>query len=89
MATLNALKKAPVLNEAGATMATGYTITSSDPAIAKVQTFAGVPYVVGVTAGTVIVTAKRTLDGAVATLDVEVLPVAVPFSISLGAESPA
>ena len=45
-------------------------------------------FVTGMAAGTATLTATRNLDGATATLDVEVIA-AVPFSISLGAESPA
>ena len=89
MATLNALMKAPIQNESGGNLATGYSVTSSDPSVVKIQSYAGVPNAVGVTAGNATITATRTLDGAIATLDVEVIPVAVPFSISLGAESPA
>lgn len=89
MATLNALKKAPILNEAGVALNAGYTVTSSDTAVASVARPTGSSwYVTGVTAGMATLTATRTLDGAVATLPVEVVA-AVPFSISLGAEVPA
>lgn len=90
MSTLNALKRAPVLNEAGQILTqAGYSVTSSDPAVALVRYVSGSGYyVVGVAAGTATVTATRTLDAAVATLEVQVLA-AAPFSISLGAESPA
>lgn len=86
---LNALKKAPVLDQSGAGLVgSKYTVTSSNPGAVTVTTSGGAYYVVGVAAGTSTITATRTLDGAVATLDVEVLA-ATPFSITLGAESPA
>ena len=88
MASLNATKKAPILNNDGALLGTGYTVSSSNPATAKVTTESGKFYLTGIVAGDVVVTATRAVDGAVATLDVEVVA-AAPFTISLGAESPA
>lgn len=85
--TLNALKKAPVLDENGNKMSAGYTVTSSDPSVVRVsQAYGNYEfYAVGVVAGTATLTATRALDGAVATLDIEVIA-ASPFAISLGAE---
>ena len=90
MATLNALKKAPILDQNGANLATGHTVTSSDPAVVAISKgLSNSPfYAVGIAAGLATVTATRTLDGAIATLDVEVIA-AVPFAITLGAEVPA
>ena len=86
MATLNATKKAPILDGAGNGLSTGHNVTSSDPAIVSVgygpnyQWFA-----TGIAAGEATITAVRTLDNATATLPVTVVA-ATPFSISLGAE---
>ena len=88
MATLNATKKAPILNEAGDQLGHGYAVTSSNPAVAQVVTAFDAYSLAGIAAGAVTVTATRAIDGAVATLDVEVVA-AVPFTISLGAEVPA
>lgn len=83
--TLNALKKAPILNEAGTALAaTKYLAVSSNPAVVEISVAANL-YVVGRAAGTATVTATRGLDGAVAVLDIEVIA-AAPFTISLGAE---
>ena len=89
MATLNALKKAPILDQDGAVItAPAYSVTTSDAAVAPV-TYPGYEWhVTGQAAGSATITATRTLDGAVAVLEVEVVA-ATPFSISLGAESPA
>ena len=88
--TLNALKKAPILDQGAAPLITGYSVTSSNPAIVGIaKTSNSSPfYAVGIAAGTATVTATRALDGAVASLDVEVVA-AAPFAISLGAEVPA
>ena len=89
MATLNALKKAPIVNEVGVQLDTrAHTITSSDTAVAKITTSNYTAFLTGITGGHVTVTATRALDGAIATLEVDVLE-AVPFSIGLGAELPA
>lgn len=90
MATLNALKKAPILDEAGAQLAgAGYAVTSSDPAVASIHQETGYAYwVTGVAAGSAVLTARRAIDGAEATLNVTVVA-ATPFAIALGAEVPA
>lgn len=100
MAALNALTKRPVLGpavtpediERGGALLTpaGHSIVSSNPAVVAVSAnFNGsVWHATGVAAGTAIVTATRLVDGATATLEVEVIP-GVPFTITLGAESPA
>ena len=88
MATLNATKKAPILDQNGDQLGYGYAVTSSDPAIAQVVTAFDRYYLAGISAGSATVTATRSIDNAVATLDVEVVA-AVPFTISLGAEVPA
>ena len=89
MATLNALKRANILNEAGDDLhAPSYSATSSDPAVASINNIDSYLSVTGVSAGTATITATRALDGAVATLDVTVVA-ADPFTISLGAEVPA
>jgi uncharacterized protein YjdB len=89
MATLNALKKAPILDQDGQGMLdTNFGVSSSDPLVARAQSYGGVLYVTGVAAGTVVITATRNADGAVATLDVTVVA-ATPFAISLGEEVPA
>ena len=91
MATLNALNKAPVLNQDGIQITSiGHQLASSDTGVASVayEPGSGNWWATGVAAGTATLTATRTLDGAVATLEVTVTA-AVPFAISLGAESPA
>lgn len=83
---LNALKKAPILNEAGVALAaTKYSAVSSNPAAVAIVTSSGNLFAQGIAAGTATVTATRLLDGATATLDIEVFA-AVPFTISLGIE---
>lgn len=89
MATLNALKKAPILDQDGVNIeAPAYSVTTSDPLVAPVSYPGYKWHVSGLAAGTATITATRTLDGAVAVIGVEVVAPA-PFSISLGAESPA
>jgi len=86
VATLNALKKAPVLNEAGGSMPNSkYSLASSDIGIVGVGTVSNAFYAIGVSAGDATLTATRLLDGAIATLEVTVIA-AAPFAISLGAE---
>jgi len=90
MATLNALKKARILNEMGDAIVNGYAIVSSDPAVLGVsnQHPDYVWHATGITAGTATINATRLLDNATASLDVTVVA-ATPFAISLGAEVPA
>ena len=93
MATLNALRKATIMQEDGtALLASEATVTSSDATVVAVSkstaTSSGEWRATGIKGGTATLTATRTLDGATASLEVEVLA-ASPFSISLGAESPA
>ena len=89
MAILNALKKAPILDQDGAIItAPAYSVTTSDPLVAPVSYPGYQWHVSGLAAGLATITATRTLDGAVAVLEVEVVAPA-PFAISLGAEVPA
>lgn len=87
--TINALKKAPLVNQDGANMTSaGYTAVSTDPTVVKVATATGTWFATGLTAGTATVTATRTLDGTTAIHTVEVVA-AAPFNWHLGAESAA
>ena len=89
MATLNALKKAPIRDESGVALSTGHNVTSSDPtkvAVGYGQNYAW--FATGLAAGTSTITAVRTLDNATATLEVTVVA-GVPFATSLGDEVPA
>jgi hypothetical protein len=90
MATLNALKKAPVLNEAGIQLknSTGTVTTSDASVVSAVSDGSGSWWAVGIGGGSAVLTASRHLDGATATLPVTVVA-AVPFAIALGAEVPA
>jgi hypothetical protein len=90
-ATLNALKKAPII-DANAHQLSGddVSVVSSDPTVARVSGGGlGNPlWAVGVAAGAATLTATRHVDNAIATLDVTVIA-AAPFVIALGAEQPA
>ena len=88
MVQLNETKKAALLKEDGGNLAGGFEVTSSDPSIVKIQSYALAPHVVGMAPGTATVTATRTLDGEIATLEVEVVA-AIPFVLNLGPETPA
>lgn len=89
MATLNATKKAPILDQDGTHIGNGHAVTSSNPSAAAVsQQGDYLWWVTGVAAGDAEITAVRSLDGATATLPVTVVA-ATPFAISLGAEVPA
>lgn len=91
MPTINALKKAPILDQDGAqTTASTHTAVSSAPGIvAASQSFPGNPwYLVGIAEGTADVTVTRLADGQSVTKAVSVVA-GVPFDWSLGAESPA
>ena len=87
--TLNALKKAPLLDQDGADItAPAFTAVSSDTAIVSLS-FPGYKWhAIGVSAGVASVTVTRVVDGASKTHDIEVIA-AVPFDWSLGTESPA
>lgn len=90
MATLNALKRAPILNQDGVHIGGDHVVTTSNPTVAALsQAYGNYQWwVVGVKGGTATITATRNTDGAVATLEVDVLA-AAPFSIALGAEQDA
>lgn len=87
--TINALKKAPILDANGATLGTGYTATSDAAAIAKVTAPGGTNgtawTVTGVSAGVAGITVQRNLDGVSVTHSVEVIG-ADPFDWHLGTE---
>lgn len=89
MATLNALNKAPILNQSDEPLGVGsFSVTSSDAMVAQAFIADGQWLAKGISAGTATLTATRLVDSATATLAVEVIA-ASPFTIHLGAESPA
>lgn len=87
--TINALHKANIIDPtAGATLNSGYTATSGDPAVATVGKSSGGWYVTGVAGGQTSITVTRSLDGASVAHTLEVVA-AAPFDWTLGPESPA
>ena len=73
MATLNALKRAPILDQDGAHINGDFGVTSTDQAVARVGLASPNNwYAIGVAAGSATITATRPVDGAVATLEVTV-----------------
>lgn len=88
MAQITTLEKAPVLDQDGNQLTTANSsVFSSDDAVASIEWAAGPVFVVGETVGTVTLTATRLADGAVSTLEVNVVA-AAPFAITLGAAVP-
>lgn len=89
MDTLTTLEKATVDDAANHALPAGsFSVTSSDTAVATVNTDGGFWYCFGQTAGTSTLTATRNADGATATLDITVTTPALPgFTIQLGAHS--
>lgn len=94
MATLLITDKAPILDQDGQHIGiigqTTHAVESSDPTVASIDWPYWQPFVVAQSLGTATITATRLVDGAVATLEVEVVTAAPlpPFSISLGTPVP-
>lgn len=91
MADLSILNKATIDTEDNLALPGGpYTVVSSDPSVALAQTIGGYWYCVAQAEGTTTLTATRLADGAVGTLEVNVIaePGAGTFVIQLGATSP-
>lgn len=89
--TLTTLEKATVDDDTDHALNVGsYSVVSSDPAVASVNTNeSGYWFCYGNTAGTATLTATRNADGETATVEVTVEAPALPgFEIHLGAHSP-
>lgn len=93
MATLTTAEKAPIVDadgvQLGAQGQTLYDIATSDAGVVVVSWEDWRPVAVAQAVGEATLTATRLADGAVATLDVEVVAATLPpFTIDLGAPVP-